>query len=32
LAENANKKDQTFDAREKIRKGMTWVKDERPEM
>ena len=32
LAENANKKDQTFDAREKIRKGMTWVKNERPEM
>ncbi len=32
LAENANKKDQTFDAREKIRKGMNWVKNERPEM
>ena len=32
LSLNANKKDQTFDAREKIRKGMTWVKNERPEM
>ena len=32
LAENANKKDQTFDAREDIPKGMEWWKNERPEM
>ncbi len=32
LSKNANKKDQTFDARESIPKGMDWMKNERPEM
>jgi hypothetical protein len=32
IAKAANKKDQTFDAREDIPKGMEWWKNERPEM
>ena len=32
LAKSANKKEQTFDARESIPKGMDWMKSERPEM
>ncbi len=32
IAKAANKKDQTFDARESIPKGMDWMKNERPEM